>query len=95
VFGLPADVLPRQRSGRGYKLEAEINALIAEIAADAQREGDLRSDVPPRDVVRVLKVAVHTSRPGRPDDRAPPPRRYWSPLETRPDSPIATLPQNT
>ena len=40
------------------ELEAEINALIAEIAADAQREGDLRPDVPPTEVVRVLNVAV-------------------------------------
>jgi AcrR family transcriptional regulator len=40
------------------ELEAEVNALIAEIAADAQREGDLRADVPPAEVVRVLDVAV-------------------------------------
>jgi AcrR family transcriptional regulator len=40
------------------ELEAEVNALIAEIAADAQREGDLRADVPPTEVVRVLNVAV-------------------------------------
>jgi AcrR family transcriptional regulator len=40
------------------RLEAEVNALIAEIAADAQREGDLRADVPPAEVVRVLNVAV-------------------------------------
>ncbi len=39
-------------------LEAEINALIAEIASDAQRQGDLRADVPPMEVVRVLDVAV-------------------------------------
>ncbi|MFJ2960156.1 TetR/AcrR family transcriptional regulator [Streptomyces sp. NPDC087270] len=39
-------------------LETEINALIAEIAADAQRQGDLRADVPPAEVVRVLNVAV-------------------------------------
>jgi AcrR family transcriptional regulator len=40
------------------ELEAEVNALIAEIAAGAQREGDLRADVPPTEVVRVLNVAV-------------------------------------
>jgi AcrR family transcriptional regulator len=40
------------------ELEAEVNALIAEIAADAQREGDLRTDLPPTEVVRVLNVAV-------------------------------------
>ncbi|MCI2420077.1 TetR/AcrR family transcriptional regulator [Saccharopolyspora sp. K220] len=40
------------------ELEAEVNALIAEIAAHAQREGDLRADVPPTEVVRVLNVAV-------------------------------------
>jgi AcrR family transcriptional regulator len=40
------------------ELEAEVNALIAEIAADSQREGDLRADVPPTEVVRVLNVAV-------------------------------------
>lgn len=40
------------------ELEAEANALIAEIAAAAQREGDLRADVPPAEVVRVLNVAV-------------------------------------
>jgi AcrR family transcriptional regulator len=39
------------------ELEAEANALIAEIAA-AQREGDLRADVPPMEVVRALNVAV-------------------------------------
>ncbi|HEY4454500.1 MAG TPA: helix-turn-helix domain-containing protein [Pseudonocardiaceae bacterium] len=39
-------------------LEAEVNGLIAAIAADAQREGDLRADVPPTEVVRVLNVAV-------------------------------------
>ncbi|HEY4024292.1 MAG TPA: helix-turn-helix domain-containing protein [Pseudonocardiaceae bacterium] len=37
---------------------AEVNALIAEIVADAQRAGDLRPDVPPMEVVRVLNVAV-------------------------------------
>jgi AcrR family transcriptional regulator len=40
------------------QLEAEVNALIAEIAAAAQREDDLRADVPPTEVVRVLNVAV-------------------------------------
>lgn len=40
------------------ELEAEVNALIAEIAAAAQREGDLRADLPPAEVVRVLNVAV-------------------------------------
>jgi AcrR family transcriptional regulator len=40
------------------ELEAEVNALIAEVAADSQREGDLRADVPPTEVVRVLNVAV-------------------------------------
>ncbi|WP_067668151.1 TetR/AcrR family transcriptional regulator [Nocardia miyunensis] len=40
------------------ELEAEIKSLIAEIAADAQREGDLRADVPPTEVVGVLHVAV-------------------------------------
>ena len=40
------------------ELEAEVIALIAEIAADAQRQGDLRADVPPAEVVGVLNVAV-------------------------------------
>ncbi len=40
------------------ELEAEINSLIARIAADAQREGDLRADVPPAEAVAVLNVAV-------------------------------------
>jgi AcrR family transcriptional regulator len=40
------------------EMEVEVNALIAEIAAAAQREGDLRADVPPAEVVRVLNVAV-------------------------------------
>lgn len=40
------------------ELEAEVNTLIAEIAAAAQREGDLRADVPPAEVVRLLNVAV-------------------------------------
>jgi AcrR family transcriptional regulator len=40
------------------ELQAEVNALIAEIAAAAQREGDLRADVPPTEVVQVLEVAV-------------------------------------
>ncbi|AHH97574.1 TetR/AcrR family transcriptional regulator [Kutzneria viridogrisea] len=40
------------------ELEVEINALITKIAAKAQREGDLRADVPPTEVVRVLNVAV-------------------------------------
>lgn len=40
------------------ELEAEVNAVIADIAADSQREGDLRADVPPAEVVRVLDVAV-------------------------------------
>lgn len=40
------------------ELEAEANALIARIAANAQREGDLRADVPPSEVVSVLNVAV-------------------------------------
>lgn len=40
------------------ELEAEVNALIAAVVADAQREGDLRADVPPAEVVRVLNVAV-------------------------------------
>lgn len=39
-------------------LEAEIQKLIAEIVASAQREGDLRDDVPPTEVVGVLNVAV-------------------------------------
>jgi len=48
-------------------LEAEVTTLIAAIAAAAQREGDLRADVPPAEVVRVLNVAV--CRCGaRPDD---------------------------
>ena len=40
------------------ELEAETKALIAEIVAVAQREGDLRADVPPTEVVQVLNVAV-------------------------------------
>jgi AcrR family transcriptional regulator len=40
------------------ELETEIVRLIAEIVADAQREGDLRTDIPPTEVVRVLNVAV-------------------------------------
>ncbi|RJO77264.1 TetR/AcrR family transcriptional regulator [Nocardia panacis] len=40
------------------ELEAQANALIAEIAAAAQREGDLRTDIPPTEVVRVLNVAL-------------------------------------
>jgi AcrR family transcriptional regulator len=48
------------RPGRPELLElhAEVNALIAEIAAAAQREGDLRADVPPTEVVQVLEMAV-------------------------------------
>jgi transcriptional regulator SbtR-like protein len=49
------------------ELEAEVNALIAEIAADSQREGDLRADVPLTEVVRVLNVAV-CRRGARADD---------------------------
>ncbi|MEU6646712.1 helix-turn-helix domain-containing protein [Saccharomonospora sp. NPDC046836] len=49
------------------ELEAEVHALIAGIAADAQREGDLRADVPPTEVVRVLNVAV-CRRGARADD---------------------------
>ncbi|WUV07789.1 hypothetical protein OG738_39465 [Amycolatopsis sp. NBC_01488] len=44
--------------GELAELEAEVNALIADIAAAAQREGDLRADVPPAEVVQVLNVAV-------------------------------------
>jgi AcrR family transcriptional regulator len=40
------------------ELQAEVNALTAEIAAAAQREGDLRADVPPTEVVQVLEVAT-------------------------------------
>ncbi|WP_216896887.1 TetR/AcrR family transcriptional regulator [Nocardia alni] len=40
------------------ELEAEVNALIVEIAAAAQREGDLRRDIPPAEVVGLLNVAV-------------------------------------
>ncbi len=40
------------------ELEAEINALIVQIVADAQRQGDVRADVPPAEVVRVMNVAV-------------------------------------
>lgn len=40
------------------EMEAEVTGLVARIAADAQREGDLRTDVPPEEVVRVLFVAV-------------------------------------
>lgn len=40
------------------ELQAEVDALIARIAADAQREGDLRADVPPTEVVQVLDVAI-------------------------------------
>ncbi|MBU3066944.1 TetR/AcrR family transcriptional regulator [Nocardia sp. NEAU-G5] len=40
------------------ELEAEVTALITEVAADAQRQGDLRADVPPTEVVRVLNAAV-------------------------------------
>lgn len=40
------------------ELEAEIAALIVEIAAAAQREGDVRADVPPEEVLRVLHVAA-------------------------------------
>jgi AcrR family transcriptional regulator len=48
-------------------LEAEVNGLIAQVVARAQRAGDLRADVPPPDVVRVLNVMV--CRPGaRADD---------------------------
>lgn len=40
------------------RLAAEVNALIAQIAAAAQHEGDLRADLPPPEVVRILNVAV-------------------------------------
>ncbi|GAA3525618.1 TetR/AcrR family transcriptional regulator [Amycolatopsis ultiminotia] len=40
------------------ELEVEVTSLIAGIVADAQREGDLRADVPPAEAVRVLNVAV-------------------------------------
>jgi AcrR family transcriptional regulator len=40
------------------ELQAEIDALTAKIAADAQREGDLRADVPPTAVVQLLDVVT-------------------------------------
>ncbi|MEV5711974.1 helix-turn-helix domain-containing protein [Actinoallomurus sp. NPDC052274] len=49
------------------ELTADVNGLIARLAERAQREGSLRSDLPPREVVDLLSVAV--CRPGaRADD---------------------------
>ncbi|OHV33892.1 MULTISPECIES: TetR/AcrR family transcriptional regulator [Pseudofrankia] len=48
-------------------LVTELNALLAQIAARAQREGSLRADIPPAEVVGLLNVML--CRPGaRADD---------------------------
>jgi AcrR family transcriptional regulator len=49
------------------ELERDVNDLFADTARRAQREGTLRGDIPPDEVVRLLSVVV--CRPGaEPDD---------------------------
>jgi AcrR family transcriptional regulator len=70
--GLPlamAKSLPRDAPGRSAAgpLVRSLDALLEQIAAQAQHEGSIRSDITPRDVVDLLSTAV--CRPGaRPGD---------------------------
>ncbi|MBL7500638.1 helix-turn-helix transcriptional regulator [Frankia sp. CNm7] len=70
--GLPLALIKELAGGRPPRddlreLTQELNALLEQIAARAQREGSLRADVPPAEVVGLLNVML--CRPGaRADD---------------------------
>jgi AcrR family transcriptional regulator len=69
---LPLALIKEQAGGQPprpqvQELVTELNALLAQIAAQAQREGSLRADIPPAEVVGLLNVML--CRPGaRADD---------------------------
>ena len=58
------------------KRRREIDHVVAELVADAERDGDIRSDVDPSTAARLLFGLVNSIvewyRPGRPDTAAPP-----------------------